>query len=485
MTKSSPHVVIIMADQLRADVLGQHYTPHINRLADESAVFTRAYCTSPLCIPARGSFFTGRYPNETGSIINPWEKQDFQHGLVRSATPNLYQLLEDDFDSWHTGKQHFYTEDRIDRSPNAKTHWCTLEGSYHQYLRETGKSKPGGPAYRAPIPEMALGKVTRRRMYSIPTVGRYEDGFDGFFDGYITRQTLQAIRQRDRKKPLLLNAMYLAPHPPFQIPEPWFSKYSQAELPANVGRWSKNQSPLQLYNLPGFLGSRYCREDWERIWPVYLGLVNLLDHCVGLVISELKQQGIFDDSLIIFTSDHGEMLGSHCLWQKMCMYEEAVRIPLYMKFPKSAGIAPCRIDDLVSAVDILPTLCDFLKRPIPDGVSGRSLLPLLSREDLGRGEVFIQFDGNGARGNFQRCVIRDSLKLIVDLFKDELFLELYDVEQDPEEQVNLAFESCYCSAVEEMLQSLCRHMDKTGDLLEIPDNAYSRFIKEHSPFAQE
>ena len=117
------NVVIIMADQLRADVLGGQYTPNINKLAEEGVVFRRSYCACPLCVPARGSFFTGRYPNETGSFINPWEKTDEKHGYVRAGIPNLYSLMEEEWDSWHIGKQHLFTEEKIDSSPVTKTHW--------------------------------------------------------------------------------------------------------------------------------------------------------------------------------------------------------------------------------------------------------------------------------------------------------------------------------------------------------------------------
>lgn len=87
-----------------------------------------------------------------------------------------------------------------------------------------------------------------------------------------------------------------------------------------------------------------------------MGLVALLDHCVGMIIDELKKEGMYDDTLIIFTSDHGEMLGSHCLWQKMCMYEESVRMPLYIKYRKGYVLAVQHSDFIASAVDLLPTL---------------------------------------------------------------------------------------------------------------------------------
>ncbi|WP_240941183.1 sulfatase-like hydrolase/transferase [Paenibacillus sp. HB172176] len=485
--ENRPHVIVIMADQLREDVLSPEVTPHICKLLTESFRFQRAYCASPLCVPARGSFFTGRYPNETGCVINPWTPAEKAHGLVASGTPNLYQHLEDDWDSWHVGKQHFLTADGIDRLADSKTNWRNSEEEYGPFLREHGKRAPGGERFRGIVPEMAFGTTTRLKKYSIPTTGCYEEGFDYFFDGFILDTALKAIRDRDRSKPMLLNAMFLAPHPPLDIPEPWYSRFNREEiaLPDNVGRWSAKQSPLQLYNLTGAVGSRYSREDWHEIWKTYLGLVSLLDDCVGQMIDELKKQGMYEDALIVFTSDHGEMLGSHGLWQKMCMYEESVRIPLGFKFPQGDHdqYGGGSSDEPVSAIDVFPTLCDYLGAPIPESVTGTSLMEVMNgRARAASGNVFIQFDGNGARGNYQRCIVQGSDKLIVDWFKDEIFLELYDLSNDPMEQDNRIFEESERELIARLLDDLSNHMKRTGDLLQLPPNLYDRFVEQYAPF---
>lgn len=484
---SKPNVVIIMADQLRFDAIGR-YTPNITQLMDESVVFESAYCASPLCVPARGSFFTGKYPNVTGSIINPWLKQEEQHGNVHQTHENLYQLMEHQWDSWHTGKQHLFMDPKPEYSKDSETHWLQLEKRYASFLQERQKRKPGGTDFKGTVPEMAFGKVTRAKSYSIPTTGCYEEGFDYFFDGFILNDSLMAIRNRARTKPFLLNAMFVAPHPPFDVPEPWYSRVKEIELPENVGHWYDNQSPLQLYNLTGTLGLRYNREQWKDIWKVYLGLVSLFDDCVGALIEELKKEGMYENTLILFASDHGEMLGSHGLWQKMCMYEESVRTPLSIKFPDNFDRSRKQVEIPVSSVDVLPTLCDYLGFQVPKGISGTSLMPLIRGEAQHHDEpdrpVFIQFDGNGARGNFQRCVIMEEFKLIVDLFKDEIFIELYNRTQDPQETRNLAFNREYKDRIHCILSELRNHMKQTNDLLTLPENTYERFIENNLPFSK-
>jgi arylsulfatase A-like enzyme len=276
--------------------------------------------------------------------------------------------------------------------------------------------------------------------------------------------------------------MFVAPHPPFDIPEPWYSQVDRMDLPENVGSWYPGQSPLQLYNFPGFAGARCSRSDWERIWPVYGGLVALLDHCIGKIISELKKEGLYDDSIIIFSSDHGEMLGSHCLFQKMCMYEEATHIPLMVKIPKGMEQVG-KSDEIVSLIDVLPTLGDLLGMDMPPAIQGVSLLPCIREGNkLQREHVFLQFDGNGARGNFQRAIMKDRYKLIVDLFKDEIFFELYDVIADPQERENLAYEEP--AKVRSFFEILRFHMESTDDMIRFDSSDYERFLKNTEPLRE-
>jgi len=481
--RKRPHIVIIMADQLRYDALGE-WTPHINRLKAEGVSFNRTYCASPLCVPSRGAFFTGLYPNENGSLTNGLVASQRQYGEVKTGVPNLYQLLEKEWDSWQTGKQHFMTEDRQDESPTSGTHWLSLDKGYNAFLKKNQKPRPGGADFQAGFPEQ-IDDHTTLRTYSLPTTGAYEPGFDFFFDGYILQSSLDALRERNTKKPFLLNAMFLAPHPPLDVPEPYYSRVKSVELPDNVGRWAKYQSPLQLYNIPGFLGSRYTRNDWAKIWPVYLGLVNLLDEAVGQLVAELKKQGIYDDTIIVFTADHGEMLGSHRMWQKMCMYEESARVPLIIKFPKGYPTQIRESNELVSLIDVLPTLSDYTGVPLPKPVSGQSLLPLVAGTSPGRERIFVQYDGNAAPGNFQRCVVEKGYKLVVDRFKEEQFMELYHLDQDPQEMNNLAFDPNQRDRMLTMLRALQTHMTSTGDRLHIsPATDYDKFLSDYIEYSR-
>lgn len=482
--KAPPSIIIIMADQLRADALGKR-TPNIAALGREGVIFNRAYCASPICVPSRASFFTGRYPNRTGCLINGWESDDVVFAKVKAGIPNLYTLLEGKWDSWHVGKQHFFTEEKIDALPESKTKWIT-QGDYSAWVKARGVAKPGGATFKALVPETVSGTKTNIRTYSLPRVRLYEGGAENFTDHYFGNESISAVSNRDRKKPLLLNTMFLAPHPPFDIPDPYFSlvKDEEVTLPENVGKWYEGQSPLQLYNLPGFLGVRYSREDWRGIWAKYTGLVKLLDDEVGRIIAALKEEGVYDNAVIVFTADHGEMLGSHSLWQKMCMYEESARVPLIIKLPAGFGTTAKEISIPLSLVDVFPTLLELAGVALPEGVDGQSLLPLMRSPDSPRGPVFIQYDGNGSLGNFQRCVVSADLKLIVDMFRDERFLELYNVRDDPQETTNLVFRKEFKERTLDLIDLLRSHMEATGDRLRLPQDLYRDFISHYQPIAE-
>src|SRR6185437_3401488 len=276
---------IIISDQLRYDAIGK-YTPNIDQLKKDGVSFNRTYCASPICVPSRGAFFTGKYPNNNGSLINGWETEDMHYRDVKSGIPNLYQVMAEDWDSWHVGKQHFFTQDKIDKDPNSKTKWITLQ-TFKQWDKSKGVKLPGGTEFGTITPELISDSYTHIKRYTTPKYEVYKPGLKYFHDDFFANKAVDIIKNENSLKPLLLNIMLLSPHPPFDIPEPYFSKYKKEDFsfPGNIAKWYPGQSPLQLYNLPGFIGTRYSKEDWEEIWPKYYGLVSLMDDEVGKVIT--------------------------------------------------------------------------------------------------------------------------------------------------------------------------------------------------------
>lgn len=475
-----PNCIFIMADQLRYDVLGKGYTPNIDKLMNDSVNFSNAYCASPLCVPARGALFTGTYPGVNGSIINGWFKSEKSYSKVKTGIDNLYELMEQlDMECIHSGKQHLFTEgELLEERENSKTKWLTTERSYKAFLQEHGKRIPGGKRFRTSVPEMSGGNVTRICNYSNPSTGAYEEGARYYYDEYFTEKALESLKDYDGKKPLFLSMMYLAPHPPLDIPEPWYSiiKSEDVHLPENVGVWYEHQSPLQKYNLTGVVGNSYSIEQWKESWRVYMGLVALLDDCIGRILDELKSKGLYNNSIIVFGSDHGEMLGSHCLFQKMCMYEESVKTPLSIHLPESKHSSMV-IKDYVSHIDILPTICEFYGIKTNHQMNGVSLKSIINETHLEERPIYIQYDGNASRGNFQRCIILKGYKLIVDIFKDETYFELYDLEHDCQETTNLLFVDDNIKIAKELCHLLLEHMNEMEDLVSIDELSLERFME--------
>jgi arylsulfatase A-like enzyme len=477
-TEPSP-VIVIMADQLRFDVL-EKFTPNINALKNDGVNFSRAYCASPICAPSRASFFTGLYPNNHQSLLNAQTRDYTNFDKTKAATPNLYTLLAGNWDSYHLGKNHFITTENIEKDPRTSTKWI-VEANYNAWMKAQNKSRAGGVDYRSNIPEIISPNTTKPKSYSNPNIGLYKDGAEFYFDHYVASQGIEAIKNREKTKPLLLNAMFLAPHPPFHVPEPYFSMYKTTDytLPESIGKWYEGQSPLQMYNITGFIGTRYNREQWREIWAKYLGLVKLLDDEVGRIIQTLKEEGLYEKSTIVFTSDHGEMLGSHSLWQKMCMYEASAKIPLIIKLPNNIKPKVKESSEIVSLVDVLPTILEVNKMKNAGSMDGKSLLPIFEGKNLERKAIFIQYDGNVSLGSTQRCIVKGDFKLIVDMFKDETFIELYDLKNDSEETKNLIFDTTYEAKANELIGELSSQMKKSNDRIVLPADLRGNFIRNY------
>jgi choline-sulfatase len=195
-------------------------------------------------------------------------------------------------------------------------------------------------------------------------------------------------------------------------------------------------------------------------------MVRLLDDAVARVVDALRQRGLWDDALVIFTADHGDMLGSHRLWQKMCMYEESIRVPMLVKPP--GGAARSARSQLTQHLDLAATFCDYAGAELMDGAADASLRPIIERPDApGRDAVFCEFNGNSGRGFQQRCVITPTHKLI---YNHRWDLECYDLAADPGEKNNLCADG-ELSTLPAPAGALCGQlgdwMRDTGDYIEM------------------
>lgn len=424
-----PHIIYLMADQLRLDVIGAYeriaqasLTPNIDELAKVGTVFGNHITPCPLCVPTRSSIMTGRWPHRHGAMIN-----SPSHGSVHGEIPLVPErLAASGYRVVHSGIQHvrrtpsFEAQEGVEFTPALATLKVRME-------------QLGLNVRDFQSPNVTEGHGTTRVVFnSNAQTGMWPGDSSTFLDIELTEQIVRIIEGHDPERPLALFGMYWAPHPPWTVPEPWWSMFNPDEilLPSTVGVWCEGQSPLSLMHRPGQIGAGVPKSHWPRVWAAYFGLVALLDECIGRVLAALRSRGMYDDSMVVFTADHGEMLGNHALLQKSCMYEEAVNVPLITKFPRQTTRVD--VDDLTSHVDLAPTLYEVARIEPPDGMDGAPLSQ--AGASTVREHAFSEYHGNSTLG-YHQWMVRSRTHKLIDT--GEYGMELYDLVNDPFEERNL------------------------------------------------
>ncbi|MCH8294962.1 sulfatase-like hydrolase/transferase, partial [Candidatus Poribacteria bacterium] len=449
--KQRPNILWICTDQQRYDTIGalgnSHVsTPNIDRLVGEGVTFTHAYCQSPICTPSRGSFLTGMYPSAVHVNGNGNEFFPDSPPLVTRT------LAEAGYDCGLIGKLHLASAyRRIEPRVN--------DGyRYWQYSHAPRDDWPQGHDYADWVKSKGyvLGELTKS-IDGVPAELHQTT--------WCAEKTIEFIREK-RDAPWLASVNIYDPHPPFNPPTNYRDMFHPAEMPGPLFResdleqqkkleavdfQSKGRSPeeLDIRNpiLPRSPGRRGQPEkafidgrDAKTLQAAYYAMIKLIDDQVGRILDTLEETGQREQTVIIFTSDHGEMLGDHGLIQKGCrFYEGLVRVPLIFSWPGQfeRGL---RSDALVELLDKTPTLLELAGLEVPEQMQGRSLLPIL------KGEA----DADSHR-DFVRCEFYDALDMpdgtFATMYRDERYKlivyhghehgELYDLMSDPHEFDNL------------------------------------------------
>ena len=349
-----PNIVFILADQLGARWLPTYghplvETPHLENFAAESAVFERAITTAPVCTPYRGCLLSGQYPSQTGVLENG---QAFPDGITSLAD----HLNAGGYETYYVGKWHLSGAPQENR-------WVPPEkraGFQHFIGWESHHVDHWAGLIWADDPENAV---------KMP--GHETDG--------LTDVALDQMEQASAGGgPFFMLLSYQAPHPPCSPPAEFLAPYENRELvtEANADRdaWFKHAGWRTDY-------------DAQRFRELYFGEISHLDAAFGRLLAAMDRLGLRDNTLVVFTSDHGEMAGAQGRFGKGVMYEEALRIPLIARAPGQAG--SLRVDAPVSTVDLMPTLLDYAGCRAAGPGEGASLCPLIEGRAGGPDRVVI------------------------------------------------------------------------------------------------
>lgn len=475
-----PSVLIIMCDQLTASCLGCHGgpvpTPHIDRIAREGVQFDQATCPTPFCSPSRASLVNGLYPHAHGIVANCGARQK---GLTPDDVTTERILHESGYPTHFYGKWHLL--------PEPVPYYTDMyrPSDYSQDMEETFKrvraETPDGfmPFYNWALPVEvapglqravdALGDRWKDQRYAgfITKMGRLKLPLEDHLDVRVTNLTvdrLQALRQ----EPFMVTCSFVAPHDPNVAPSPYYEAFSpdSVELPAN---WQQREELFEQQwsrRIVADLGEPGLREFLR----VYYAMVAMIDDQVGRVLQALEATGRADDTILIFTADHGDMMGGHgMVWKSTsAFYEEVTRIPLLIRYPRR--VKPRRSNMAACLTDIMPTILELLGRPVPEHVQGQSLAPFLTGErDDAEGRPFsfserVQRHPKGLRelgpettGSFM--IRGEGWKYIRYAQGNEY---LYHLAEDPGETTNLAGEAQYAERKAELGGEMDEWLRETG-----------------------
>jgi choline-sulfatase len=417
-----PNVLLIMVDQLAASWLpvyghGLVQAPSIAALAAEGVVFESAYCASPLCAPSRSSLLTGRLPSRTGVYDNAAE--------LRASEPTVtHRLRAAGYATCLSGKMHFVGPDQLHGFEQRLT-----TDVYPADLDWT-------PDWRLPATERLPWYHT---MESVLAPGVCTASMQMDYDDEVAHRAVRKLHDlaRDRGgQPFFLTVSFTNPHDPWELRPRYWELYADAEidLPA-VGPIPREQADphsLRLRDMSGIDDVALTEQQVRRARHGYYAAVSYVDERIGQVLEALSGTGLADDTIVVFTADHGELLGERGLWYKMAFFEAAARVPLIVRAPGAS--AGDRVAAPVSQLDLAPTLLDLCGLDAASSIDGRSFAAALAGEPLADADVVAEYLAEGVTS--PAVMLRRGRHKYI--WCDDDPEQLYDVEADPHELVDLA-----------------------------------------------
>lgn len=441
-----PNILLIHSDQHRFDCVGVNghpfiRTPNMDRLAREGMNFTHAFCPIPLCVPERISLLNGQWATEHLAIAN-WDTEAPRP--PREGLRVFSEVLRDGgYFLGYVAKWHVHKEKGA------------LEYGFHEYVPEGQYFKWRAGHGLKPLPRTMkwFGEVD-------PFIRPEESKL-----AWGANQTIRILEScKGKGAPFFIRWDPSEPHLPNVVPEPFASMYPPAEIPP----WPSFPDPLvskpyiQAQQRRTWKLDAWTWRDWAPVVGRYLGEISLMDAQIGWILEALDRLGFGENTLVIYTTDHGDMCGGHGMIDKhFIMYEDVTRVPLMMRWPgriRSGG----RCDAFVAhAIDLASTFCEVAGLPIPETFRGKSLLPLMKGgADNGRQDIFSTYHGNQFGLYSQRMVRDRQWKYVWNATAED---ELYDLQNDAGELRNLATDPACKDELARLRRRLVAWMEETRD----------------------
>jgi len=404
--KKKPNVILLFTDQHHKQVMGFEghpdvITPNLDKLANEAVVFDRAYCTRGICVPSRTSLMTGVMPRTLGVLNNP-DRTSVEDEVVSMASIFKYNgyktfafgkrhLHKGAAKGWDVKKGHFYNPDDDDNYVS----WVERNGYAkelaHDWAAEFGRGPEGSSEFETKIPTADLGT----RISKLPE--------EYTMEAFTTMEAIKTIKeQANSDQPFLCWASFYRPHQPYNPLKKYMDMYDVSAWGEGTKKGDAIKMPENFYQptetLPPLLQSQRNGENkvWnmdqafenEQLWRDYIGgyyaLVTEIDYCVGEIIKALDEAGIEEETIVIYTSDHGDFVGRHGMVEKCAhghnVYEDILNVPLMIKIPGNKNKRK-RTAELVTLADVLPTLVDVLNLELPESkypIQGESLAKVVN-----------------------------------------------------------------------------------------------------------
>ena len=440
MAAKQPNILFIMADQMAAPLLPMYdpaspiRTPHLSRLAEQGVVFESAYCPSPLCAPSRFSLVSGQLPSQIGAFDNAAE---FPADIPTYA----HYLRGLGYHTALSGKMHFCGPDQL-----------------HGYEeRLTSDIYPADYGWAVNWDALEVRPSWYHNMSSVLQAGPCVRTNQLDFDEEVVFKARQYLYDHVRNRPeqpLCLTVSMTHPHDPYTIPAEYWDLYTDDEIPMpafTLPQEAQDVHSQRLLKVIDLWDKPVSEEAIRRARRAYFGACSYVDAKVGEVLKTLRDCQLDDNTIVVFSGDHGDMLGERGLWYKMHWFEMAARVPMLICAP--GRIAPGRVRQSVSTIDLVPTFVEMAGSQVDAGLQldGRSLMPHLQGTG-GHDEAIGEYMAEGSKTPLV-MIRRGDWKFM--LSQDDLCM-LYHLPSDPQEKTNLATDAAHGAVLQAFMEEAAR-----------------------------